>query len=1040
MKRNLLPLLLSITCLFIIQQIQAQSTKKNLLFIMTDQQRYDALGYAGNTVIQTPNMDRLAQQGAFFRNAYTPCAVCGPARSSILTGSTVENTGVNSNSQTYYDVPEGVMTMPSFDQILSENGYHCEYYGKWHAATSHANIYQNPVQTSNNGSSVFGPGGQSHIWRDHLGTLGDIPVPGDGQFVDGMSKYPYNANPIDRFYGMSWEQLVSSGQKHSQPDQHGELTLDKEHTLTGFQAKQTLEAITRLKDSTFSITCSFHFPHSPMVLPPPYYGMYPVDEMVPPVSINDDMQNSPYINSNSRQNRTEYTDPEKVKYMISEYYGLITEIDDWVGVILDTLETLGIADNTMIVFMSDHGEMLGAHGMREKNVFYEESAHVPLFISNPGEIQSETTVEGYVSLIDIFPTILDYLEMPEHESDGKSLRGLMEGTDTTHGKYVVTEWDRDGISNYMIVQDGWKLMIPYKISSTVINAMYDLNTDPHEMNNLLGSNPSKADYIEKAEELRASLLEWLDERNSVHYYSVSKRDLLNGGKPTGNNAAFVSQDIPALNAGETVNVSITMRNSGSTAWTKNGNFKLGSQSPADNNTWGLTRIELDEQDSILPGEEKTFSFEITVPSEDGIYNFQWQMIQEGEEWFGAKSDIKQVLFGNPGSFWDDCDALTDWKSSAGLVLNTTDQQQGTGCIEFSSGSTDEFKKVFSTPYDTRGSEETTELRFWYYVSDVSLHESGNQVEIGSAGRPDQDEYSWNLTGLSNGWNYLVLKTSEAGKMGSPDLSSINWFRIYRKKTGAVTSRIDALQLIDPTAPQVYTLLINNGNGGGSYLEGEEVTITAYSPGDGRVFDMWLIDSGDPEITDVYASTTTLTMGTSSAVVSASYRETQNYSVTVNNGTGGGEFSPGATVTIQAPETHEGEDFNKWIVNAGEISLSNEYSAITYFNMPEEDVEVTATYGEATSISQIGRDEHLVKIFPNPAKTEVTIDIKAKQLSEIEISLFDLSGRSVGQIYEFTNLNSDNHQVVIPVSEFNQGIYNLKIEVDGVHYTKLLMVK
>ena len=109
------------------------------------------------------------------------------------------------------------------------------------------------------------------------------------------------------------------------------------------------------------------------------------------------------------QNITEYSDPDKIKYMISEYYGIITEIDDWVGEILDKLDTLGIADQTLVIFTSDHGEMLGAHGMREKNIFYEESAHIPLLIRFPGEVQPATTVEGYVSLVDLFPTILDYL-------------------------------------------------------------------------------------------------------------------------------------------------------------------------------------------------------------------------------------------------------------------------------------------------------------------------------------------------------------------------------------------------------------------------------------------------------------------------------------------------------------------------------------------------------------------------------------------------------------------------------------------------------
>ncbi len=119
--------------------------------------------------------------------------------------------------------------------------------------------------------------------------------------------------------------------------------------------------------------------------------------------------------------------PEKIKYMISNYCGLVREIDDWVGEILKKLDELGLAENTLVIFTSDHGEMLGAHGMREKNVFYEESAHIPLLIRFPNKIKSNTRVDGYVSNIDLFSTILDYLEIGSHKSDGKSLHGLMDG-------------------------------------------------------------------------------------------------------------------------------------------------------------------------------------------------------------------------------------------------------------------------------------------------------------------------------------------------------------------------------------------------------------------------------------------------------------------------------------------------------------------------------------------------------------------------------------------------------------------------------------
>ena len=1027
-------------CLLITQQVYAQKgEKKNLLFIITDQQRYDALGYAGNSVIQTPNLDSLAEKGVYFKNAYTQCAVCGPARATILSGYSIESNGVNSNEQTYYFQGENIMPSPTFDEVLAENGYHCEYYGKWHTLSSHAEVYKNPIQYANNGSYVFGPGGQSHIWRDYLATLGQIPNPGEGEFKDGMSKYPYLANPIDRYYGMSWEELQNQNLVHSQPDQHGELQLDKEHTMTAFQARQTIEAIERLKDSTFSISCSFHFPHSPMVVPEPYYGMYPVEEMIVPASINDAMENSPYANSNSRTKRTEYADPEKIKYMISDYYGIVSEIDHWVGEILDKLEELGIAENTMVIFTSDHGEMLGAHGMREKNVFYEESAHIPLLLYSPGDTEPGTTVDGYISQIDLFPTILDYLDIPERESEGISLRGLIEGSDTLHGRYVVTEWDRDNISNYMVVKDGWKLIIPYTISSPVINVLYDLNSDPHEMNNLLGSNPDRGLYLEKAEELRACLLEWLDDRNSVHYYSVSQRDLLEGGRPTGNDADFISQSLPELIAGDTVTVNIRMKNNGTSAWTKRGQFKLGSQAPEDNDTWGPVRIALDNNDSIVPGDEKIFQFDIVVPEFDGIFNFQWQMVQEGEEWFGDKTELEQLIIGDPGSYLDVCDQRTDWNSSSSLIINTSDQKQGYGCLEFSAASTDEFKKVFSPPFNSHGSVESTELSFWYYVSDVSVHDSKNQVEIGSAGRPDQDEFNWKLDGLSNGWNFITLKTSEATTMGSPDLSAINWFRIYRIKTGEVTSRLDAIKLYDPEYVPQYSLLVEGGEGSGSYENGKEVSITANAPPEGQVFDHWTIESGSPVIEDIHASTTTLTMSEGSVVVRAVYAD-EYYSLEIVNGSGSGSYTMGSIVDIEADLPSEGYAFDAWVIDSGSPQITDIYAPSTTLSMAAGPARVSSSYQESVSVRNQAMDGYNFHVYPNPAEAELILELPDHMQADVHFSLQDLSGRLIYS--DILSGYGENGQGLtsIPLPGNLSGTYLVKIIQNGRNYSKLVLIK
>ena len=528
--RELLKVGLVITACLLMPYAASAQKKKNLLFIMTDQQQYKALSIAGNSVLKTPNLDRLAEGGAYFTNAYTPMAVCGPARSAILTGMTVENTGVNTNAKTYYYDEEPVMTTPTFDEILTENGYHCEYYGKWHVMTNHSKIYKNPKLTSENGKSIFQHGGQNHVYMDYLNKEFPKQKLQDGEFYDTFTKRPYSPDPIDSYYGSTYKEVKKDPKKRrSQPNLHGELKVPAEHSMTAYQAKETIKAIERLKDTTFSITLSIHMPHAPMTPTKPYYGMYPKEEMTAPASIHDDMENSPYKNANGRMGMPEYSDPDKIKYMISNYYGIIKEIDDWIGEILKTLDENDLTEDTLIIFTSDHGEMLGAHGLREKNVFYEESSHIPLMIRFPGEINKKTVIDGYVSNVDLFSTILDYLEIEkEYPSNGKSLRGLIEDTDKDHGEYVVTEWDYRGpvSPNYMIVKDGWKLIIPYTKESTVINAMYNLNEDPHEMNNLLGKNPDRANYEKKAEELRASLLEWLKKNESERYEGVKSRELI----------------------------------------------------------------------------------------------------------------------------------------------------------------------------------------------------------------------------------------------------------------------------------------------------------------------------------------------------------------------------------------------------------------------------------------------------------------------------------------------------------------------------------
>ena len=305
----------------------------------------------------------------------------------------------------------------------------------------------------------------------------------------------------------------------SQPDNNGELLIDQKYGITPYQAQETIAAINRGAHSgkPFAVTCSFFYPHAPMLPAAPYYGMYPVASMPVPGSIADPMTDSPYKNANGRPGLPQYGNPELIKYMMSNYFGLVTELDKWIGEIIAALEKTGERENTLIIFLSDHGEMLGSHAMREKNVFYEESARIPLIINWKGKIKP-AVIDRYASSIDLFPTIMDYLNVQTDQRDGRSLRPAIEGT-TAGNSFTVTEWLYNGPvqPTHMIVEGGWKLFVSYDPASPLTRVLYNLTDDPLEMNNLIGNrNPARTQHIAKANELRDKMASWLEERGSQY--------------------------------------------------------------------------------------------------------------------------------------------------------------------------------------------------------------------------------------------------------------------------------------------------------------------------------------------------------------------------------------------------------------------------------------------------------------------------------------------------------------------------------------------
>ncbi len=514
----------------------------NLLFIMTDQQRFDTLGRAGNTVLRTPHLDAMAAQGAYFENAYSNCPICVPARAVILTGHGIESARVLGNNDCE---PNDGANLPTFDNLLAGAGYHTEYYGKWHTPFKYAATYKNPVRQTGKHSRDADIPGQAAAYKAYVEEHVEPREPQKGEFLDKGSGRPYAPDKLDWRYGMDAAVIEQRSREAkdaarragkdprkakpkgpnlaSQAGSYGCLDVPAAHSRTAFVAGEVIAALERIKDKPFSLTCSFGPPHPPMVLPKPFYGMYPAKDIPVPESIADPMTNSPYAARAARTEMKHYRNPAYVRQMTSNYYGMVAEVDHWVGKILAKLKALGLAERTLVIFTSDHGEMLGEHGLHSKMVFYEGSSHIPLLMRLPGAIAPGAAVTTPVSHVDLFATILDYLKQPARRSDGRSLRKLIDGDRDAGGDFCVSEWGSRRGPTIMARTVAYKYITSHAPDSPIVDALYDLRTDPHEMNNLIGKNPDKAKHVKQARAMKARLIEWLTKTRSPRLAGVKAR-------------------------------------------------------------------------------------------------------------------------------------------------------------------------------------------------------------------------------------------------------------------------------------------------------------------------------------------------------------------------------------------------------------------------------------------------------------------------------------------------------------------------------------
>ena len=505
---------------------KAEKPRPNLLFIMTDQQRWDTLSYGGNQCISTPNLDRLAREGAYFENMYSSCAVCVPARTVILTGKTIETVGVRKNEDYNWAAKAGA-DVPTFDNLLSRAGYYTEYWGKWHSPYKYASTYDVKVRPcTGQGAPDHSVESEGEAYRDWLGKKRLTKTAGPGEEVDEYGR-PYN--PIKLDLDCPPRKAKKGKLIKGQGDEYGRLLLPPDTTMTAFTASEAMEAIERAHKSgkPFSITCSMGPPHPPMLVPDPFYSRFPAARLPLPDSLSDPMTDSPYsVKALQPQQQRLYRNPQNIREMKQIYYGMIADTDLWVGRMLKQLEDLGLANNTMVVFTSDHGEMLGDHGMNSKFVFYEGSAHVPLLLRMPGAIPAGKRVAAPVSQCDLFPTILDYLGRPPSPCDGRSLRQVIEDRPDPMD-FTVSEWDSGKAAPTVMVRDAChKLISNHLPDAKVCDALYDLATDPAEMHNLIAPGAkNRVEALFIANSLKMKLTGWYDRIHSPRLASLKQRRL-----------------------------------------------------------------------------------------------------------------------------------------------------------------------------------------------------------------------------------------------------------------------------------------------------------------------------------------------------------------------------------------------------------------------------------------------------------------------------------------------------------------------------------
>lgn len=458
---------------------------KNVLVIMSDQHKRDCLGAAGDPVARTPNLDALARASVRFTNAYCTNPVCTPSRASILTGLYTHNHQAWNNTVPW---PIGHKTIAHY---FGHAGYLTGLVGKMHFVDAQTHGFDYHLDF-NDWYQFLGP--KTKLYADELGR------------TNSGSGLP-QIDDLWRDLGDPWNGDRELDDREGSVAVGGVSKIPEEDHFESFVARESVRFLHRYgkQQQPFLLICSFLKPHDPFMPAARFANMFRAEDMKLPETWGKvDLSKVPAeVRKSIEYNgpTPELRDPVQARKRIAYYYGNLAQMDDCAGTVLKALRDLGLEDDTVVVYTSDHGEMLGEHGLWQKFQFYEASCGIPLLIRAPG--LSRAGVCGMpFSQVGLLPTIAELVNVPvSSEIDGRSFAAQVGDPAVRHDQPVFAEYNlRTRNAKYMMRSGDYK----YTFWTHDMPELYNLRTDPKEMTNLA----VKPEFRSTVERLKSQLFAW----------------------------------------------------------------------------------------------------------------------------------------------------------------------------------------------------------------------------------------------------------------------------------------------------------------------------------------------------------------------------------------------------------------------------------------------------------------------------------------------------------------------------------------------------